>query len=376
MMRYLRKNVKSIMMIIVVLFVVSCFAGYGMYNNNGGNAGEGSGEGMTDYDVAVVDGERIRRSRVETEMFQMIRNLGPQGQSISEDDYPSLRTAVLDQIAIASEMDKEIKARNITVTDDEVGNTIKDIESSFPTREIYFQEMKRAGLDEKKLRDTIRTELARQKLFDQVTAPVSTDESELKSFYDMMKAYYFQKPEGFKVNLAHFSSGESAERVRGAITGGASWDDAMEAASGDVMTQTPFDSPVLIPTDQFTGEAESLKDFPFDEISDVTMLTSDDFMLVIKRSKEESGTADFDEVSADIEQMILGQKRQGSQSEFLRELRTQANVQILDESIFFTPEPLTSGDVTEEEEDAPSISSDNELEPVSDSKPETESPDE
>ncbi|MDR3354134.1 MAG: SurA N-terminal domain-containing protein, partial [Synergistaceae bacterium] len=199
MMRYLRKNVKSIMMIIVVLFVVSCFAGYGMYSG-GGNAGAGGGEGIADYDVATVGGERIKRSRLETEMFQMIRNLGPQGETISEDDYPSLRTAVLDQIAIASEMDKEVKARNITVTDDEIDNAIKEIESSFPTKELYFQEMEREGLTEAKLKETIRTQFARQKLFEQVTSPVSADESELRSFYDMMKAYYFQKPEGFKVN--------------------------------------------------------------------------------------------------------------------------------------------------------------------------------
>jgi hypothetical protein len=373
MMRYLRKNVKSIMMVVVVLFIVSCFAGYGMYNSGGSTE---SGEGIADYDVAVVGGERIRRSRVETEMFQMIRNLGPQGQSISEDDYPSLRTAVLDQIAIASEMDKEISARNITATDDEVSSAIKEIESSFPTREIYFQELERAGLDEKKLSDTIRIELSRQKLFEQVTAPVSTDESELKSFYDMMKAYYFQKPEGFNVNLAHFSSEEPAMRVRSAIEGGASWDDAMEAESGDVLNQTPFDSPVLIPTDQFIGEAESLKDLPLDKISDVTMLTSDDFMLVVKRSKEEAGTADFDEVSADIEQMILGQKRQGLQSQFLQELRAQAEIQILDETIFYRPEPVTSGDVpgdaaAEEREDASPASGGGEPAPVSADEPES-----
>jgi parvulin-like peptidyl-prolyl isomerase len=354
MMRYLRKNVKSIMMIIVVLFVVSCFAGYGMYNS-GGNAGAGDGEGAADYDVATVDGERIKRSRIETEMFQMIRNLGPQGQSISEDDYPSLRTAVLDQIAIASEMDKEVKARNIKVTDDEVNNAVKEIESSFPTRELYFQEMERAGLNEGKLKETIRTELARQKLFDQVTSPVSTDESELRSFYDMMKAYYFQKPEGFNVNLAHFPSEESAMQVRNAIEGGKSWDDALEAVSVDVLNQTPFDSPVLIPMDQFTGEAESLKDIPLDKISDVTRLTSDDFMLIIKRSKEEAGTATFDEVSADIEQMILGQKRQGLQSQFLKELRAQANVEILDETIFYKPETVRSDDVSDDvaSDDAP-----------------------
>ena len=165
-----------------------------------------------------------------------------------------------------------------------------------------------------------------------------------------------------------------AERVRKEIKEGRSWDDALDAVSKDTLSQTPFDSPVLIPTDQFTGDAESLKDISIDEISDVTRLTSDDFMLIIKRSKEEAGTAAFDEVSADIEQMILGQKRQSLQSQFLQELLAQANVQILDETIFYRPEAVTSddavsGDVPGDGESENAISSDEEAGPASDAEP-------
>ncbi|MDR1886178.1 MAG: SurA N-terminal domain-containing protein [Synergistaceae bacterium] len=349
MMRYLRKNVRSIMLIIVVLFVVSCFAGYGI-RGGGGADGSGASDGARDYEVAVVNGERIMRSRIEADMFQMIQSLGAQAATISDDDYPSLRSAALDQMAVASELDKEVAARNIAVTDDEVNGAIAEIQASFPTREIYMQEMTRAGLDEKKLGETVRTQISRQKLFDQVVSPVSTDVGELNTFYDMMKAYAFQKPEGFKMNLANFTKMESAERARSEIAGGKPWDEVMESVSSDILNQTPYDSPVLIALDQLVGDAESLKDLPLNEISGVTSLTSDDFMIAIKRSKEEVGTATFDEVSADLEQMILGQKRQGLQSQFLQELRSRAQVEILDDSIFYKPEPIepdpVSGDET------------------------------
>jgi hypothetical protein len=51
-------------------------------------------------------------------------------------------------------------------------------------------------------------------------------------------------------------------------------------------------------------------------------------------------------VSADIEDMILGQKKQALQGQFMQELRTRASVEFLDEALFKSPEPPISGDVS------------------------------
>ena len=349
MMQFFRKNVRSIMLVVVVLFIISCFAGYGMYS--GGRGGdEQAPQGEQDYVVAIVDGEKIMRSRMDYEMVQMIQAMG-MGQTISDDDFPAIRSNILDQMAVMAELDKEISARNIATTAEEIDTTIKEIEGTFPTREIFMQEMQRAGMDEKQLRTEVETQLKRQKVFEQVVAPASTDEKELQTFYDTLKAYAFQKPEAYLINLAHFRTEESAATAKESIDSGASWDDVMAEASPDVLNYTTYEDTVMIPVSEMQDEVAFLLDAPMNEVTAPVMLASEDYMIVVKREKQEAGTASYDEVSADIEAMIINQKRQGLQSQFMQELRTRAVVEILDPEIFAKREPIDTGSVDQAIED-------------------------
>ena len=60
MLRTLRNHTKVIMIIVILFFVASCFAGYGLYVRGGGE-----GEGMRDYPVAEIDGREVMRSALE-----------------------------------------------------------------------------------------------------------------------------------------------------------------------------------------------------------------------------------------------------------------------------------------------------------------------
>jgi hypothetical protein len=332
-MKFLRKNVRWIMLVVVVLFVVSCFAGYGMYS---GNPNSGTG----DYPAARVDGERIMRSKIENDMAQMIQGMGL-SESVTSEDYPALRSSVLDQIAVSKELDKEVKSRGVAVSKNEIDDAVSSIESQFPTREIFLQQMQAAGMDERGLRSAVEEQMLRQKVFDDVTRGASTDQQEMLGFYDTMKTYAFQRPEGFNVNVAHFATEELAEKARVKVQAGNKWDSVMEAVSEDVLNYTPYDDPLLIPLAQITGEVEFINNMEMNKVSKVVKLGDADYLVTIKRSKAEASTASYDEVSSDIEQIVLGQKRQTLQSDFLQELRSRANIEILDPAIFSTPEPET-----------------------------------
>jgi hypothetical protein len=342
MMQFFRKNVRSIMLVVVVLFVISCFAGYGMYSRSGD---EGS-QGERDYVAAIVDGERIMRSRIDYDMAQMIQAMG-MSATISDDDLPAIRSNILDQMAVMAELDKEVRARGVAPTTEEIDATVKEIEDTFPTREIFLQEMQRAGMDEKKLRSEVETQLKRQRVLEQVVAPASTDEQELRTFYDMLKGYAFQKPEAFLVNLAHFRTEKSAEDAKSAIDSGKKWDDVMTETSPDVLNYTTYEDTVAIPVSEMQDEVAFLLDAPMNKVTAPVMLASEDYLIAVKREKQEAGTATYDEVSVDIEAMIINQKRQGLQSQFMQELRARASVEILDPEIFAKPEPIDAEAVEE-----------------------------
>ena len=54
---FLRNKTKAIMIVVVVFFVLSCFAGYGLYTGTGSTS-----KGEKDYPVANVDKMKIMRS--------------------------------------------------------------------------------------------------------------------------------------------------------------------------------------------------------------------------------------------------------------------------------------------------------------------------
>ncbi len=335
------------MLVIVVLFVVSCFAGYGMYSGGGRSA---SGDGTRDYAVAKVDGKKIMRSALETEVAQLLQNMGMAG-NITSDDYPAIRKSVLDQMAIMAELEKEIASRGIKVTPASVDEAYNSVESSFPTKEIFLQQMQQAGLDEKKLKENITEQLRQRMLFDQVMAGVSIDQTEIRSFYDTMAAVnspMVTKQAGFNMNLAHFSNMQAAQKAYDEVSAGKKWDDAMKSAkSGDVLDFIPYEAPVFIPTAQLTDKAAYLKTQPLNTVTKPVEIASGDFLLGIKRTEQKEGTAPFDEISGDVEMMLRGQKGQQLQSKFIQDMKSRANIEILDEDLFKTPEPaiVKSGDV-------------------------------
>jgi hypothetical protein len=334
------------MLIIVIVFVVSCFFMYGSGGRRSIAATQpqsGEGEVIQDRAVVVVNGERILLSRLELEVAQFIRAMGLEASATSV-DYPAFRNTVVDRMATLKELDNEIVTRKVTASKEEIDAAINEIEAQFPTKEMYLQQLQQSGITEAELRKSVEENLKRSKVLDEVTVAVSTDETELRNFYEMMKTYAFQKPDGFLMDIAHFGTEDAANAARDEISAGKNWDDVVTAVSADAIDYSTTDNRMFIPSDQLTGEVEFLKELSMDVPSKVINFTSEDHMIVVKRTHEEAGAATFDEVSADIEQMLVGQKRTALQSQFMQELRARANVDILDKDLF----TVLSQDVAEE----------------------------
>lgn len=336
MMQFFRKNVRSIMLIVVVLFVISCFAGYGMYSGD-------SRRDMSDGDrvAAKVNGEQVMLSRIEREVAMFLRSNGIT-QPLSDDDMPALRSIVLDQLAVESEIQKEVKARGVSLSKEEVDSYVREIENSFPTKELFLQAIAREGLDENKFRASLEENLKTSKLFEQVTAPASADETEKSAFYDTYKDYVYRRPEAFLVNVAHFKTEEAANSARKALDSGSKWDDVIEAASGDVINSTPYSETITVPTASLQGDLAVIKDAQMGKATKPVLVVSDDYMIMVKREKQEEGIFTYDEVSADIAERILAQKRQTLQGQFVQELRARASVEVLDQDLFAKNDPLAA----------------------------------
>ena len=327
------------MIAVIVLFVVSIFAGYGLYSRSGQG-----GDGQRDYAVAEVDGKDVMRSDIEKGTMQLAEQLGSE-REITSADIPFMRKAILDSTAIEAELEKEIKNRKIEVTQDEIEENYTSIMDSYPTREEFKAFLERSGITEAQVKSDIKKQISQRKVMDALSAEIDVPAEDARKFYDSAKTFLYKQPAGFKVNIATFRSNEAAKLAQKSIEGGEGWDKVMEQHKADIMTSTPYDKPVLITEQMMVDSLAALKDLPLNKVSPVMPVTSSDSYVAVKRSKEAEKQLSYDEVSADVVAMIRSQKAQEKQQEFYEELLSRAKIKILDPEIF--PAPVSADVKTE-----------------------------
>ena len=327
------------MIAVIVLFVVSIFAGYGLYSRSGQG-----GDGQRDYAVAEVDGKDVMRSDIEKGTMQLAEQLGSE-REITSADIPFMRKAILDSTAIEAELEKEIKNRKIEVTQDEIEENYTSIMDSYPTREEFKAFLERSGITEAQVKSDIKKQISQRKVMDALSAEIDVPAEDARKFYDSAKTFLYKQPAGFQVNIATFRSNEAAKLAQKSIEGGEGWDKVMEQHKADIMTSTPYDKPVLITEQMMVDSLAALKDLPLNKVSPVMPVTSSDSYVAVKRSKEAEKQLSYDEVSADVVAMIRSQKAQEKQQEFYEELLSRAKIKILDPEIF--PAPVSADVKTE-----------------------------
>ncbi len=333
MLRYMREHTKLIMTIVIALFVLSCFGGYGLYSRSSSNRSGSNEQGMRDYPVAEVDGKNVMRSEIENGAVRLAEEYGNK-QQIQSADLPHLRKAVLDGVAIQAEIEKEIENRKIDVTNDEIDAEYVKIMDSYPTREEFKAHIESSGIKESDIKADLKKQLSQQKLIASIESEITVTDAETRGFYNNAKDFLYKIPAGFKVNIATFRNNEAAKLAQKAIAGGANWDKIMQEHKADIETSTPYDKPILVSDQMMTGSFAKIKNYPMNKITPVFPITSNDSYIAVKRSKEAAKVLSFNEVSADVVTAIKGQKTQIKQNEFFDQLLKRAQIKILDQTIF------------------------------------------
>lgn len=330
MLKLMRKHTKAIMAVVVLFFILSCFAGYGMYSRSD------SGGGERDYAVAKIGGRKVMRSEVDSSMVRIAEQAGL--SEISESDWLNLRQVALDSMAVQGELEKEIKNRKINITKDEVDAAYANLRDSYPTREFFAEELERMGIKEQDLKNNIKNQLQREKVMQELTMEINVPENEAKEYYEAVKSFIYKRDKGFMLNIASFRSREAAEKVQQAISAGTAWDTALEENKSELVTSNAYDNPGEMPEAAMQGSMEVLKNYPLNKVSPVMELAANEYAIVIKRSKTEERIVPFDEVSQDVVNTIKSQQVE----KIFADLRNRANVVILDPSVFpgaEAPEP-------------------------------------
>ena len=336
MMDFLRKQMKWVMAIIVVAFLLSTFL---MYEGTGTRRtptrnADGT---MSDYEVAQINGHSLMRSELEQRLRSYLSNYS--SRNIESLDMPAIYKTVLDNAILESQLDKEVEANGIKISDAQAEQAMKAYaDTYFPTRETFYQALEQSGIRPDDYKKSLARQIAIDQLMNMAVGEIEISEDKALEFYDTMKNIVYSKPEGFMIHLANFDTSADAENFRTRLVNGESWD---IIASSDLSASVDITrEPVFLPANAFaTGTFSALASLDLEKPSEVFTLSSSDFGVAMKTSHVDASVSPYDEVSSDIRTVLTQQEERTRLSNYQESLLAKANVVINDKELFASPEP-------------------------------------
>jgi hypothetical protein len=329
-MNKLRTQMRWIMLIIVLAFLLSTFLMY----DSGSRSGGSSSERREDYAVAEINGRQLMRSALEQRALMYLEQYG--SASTASVDMPYIYQSVLNQYVMELQLAQEVRDSGIIISDAEAEQAMKRYaDSAFPTREAFYQYLDRSGVKVADYKASLAQQMASERLMRVSIGEIAVSDDEAAAFYDNMKDFFFRRPAGFMVNLVSFVSRDDAENVRGLLLEGKTWS---EATSSDVVDSSKIvrvtPEPTFMSETAFEGAFAPMKSDDIGVVSSVFEIVSDDFAVAVKTEAVEEKVSSYDEVSEDVRAIIQQQKEREALNTFTRGLLERARVALLDASLF------------------------------------------
>ncbi len=287
--------------------------------------------------VAVVNGENISKAELETAFDQAVGNAGVEASTLSSEEKMAGYRKLLDDLIL----DKLIKAKatDIEVTDADVKAELDKIKASFPSPEVFEQQLTQSGQTEEKVLEMIKQGLPQRKWLEaQIGDGGKVSDEDAKKFYDENKTQ-FEQPETVRASHILFLVPEGAteevlkekeEAAKKAEERAKKGEDF--AALAKELSEEPGAAERGGDLDFFTKDqmvpefAEAAFSMDVDAIS-APVKSQFGYHVIKVTDKKPAGTMDFEEVKPRLMEFLEGQKQQEAVTAVLDKLRAEAKIE-------------------------------------------------
>jgi foldase protein PrsA len=222
---------KHIRLVLILAFVAAFAAACG---------GSGGGSRAVPNDaVAVVGDSTITKGDYDKILDQAKRSYTAQHRAFPKagtQQFSALQAQIVQFLVERSEYDQEAKQMGVKVSDKEVNGRLDQVKQQYfvnpagqkpatkaQIEKRYQSQLKAQGLTDKDVRDGIRSQLIREKLYNKVTEDVKVSNDDAKKYYDDHKQQYTQAavPESRDVRHILVKTKAKADSVYQQLKGGA-----------------------------------------------------------------------------------------------------------------------------------------------------------
>ncbi|KUK99127.1 MAG: protein secretion (post-translocation chaperonin) [Parcubacteria bacterium 32_520] len=204
-MQFIRKNLKPILLIIVIAFVVSIFYGLGQYRSSG-NRPQNVGNM-----IAEVNGEGISYQQWQNAFLSFISRYDNQTlSSISDETLAFIKNNITEQLINTTLLYQYAQDQKLNVSANELNDEIEQIKNSFNSEVEFNEALKRSNLTLNQLKNSLTEQLMINKAITREYEKINITEDEIARYYKENKAYFYQ-PEKRKISHILVENREDAE---------------------------------------------------------------------------------------------------------------------------------------------------------------------
>ena len=291
--------------------------------------------GCSDKDTAAkVNGEAISNEQLDQQLAQLKKQYPNMFEGADgEGRLLDFKQRLLDNLVNAKLIEQAAKDKDIKISDAEVKKQIDQLKAGYKDDTQFEDALKSAGMTVASLTEQIRQQLMTQKLIESLTKNEKVSAADVKTYYNANKSQFFQKASKrpshilFKVEdkkkaaaiLAKVQAGDDFA----ALAKANSIDTATAAKGGDLGWPTVAYAP------EFQAALDKLKK------GQTSGLVQTPYgWHIIRITAERSGSQQsLEEVKAQIEQIIIQQRRADAYQKFLNNLRKKADIEVLVEDL-------------------------------------------
>ncbi len=292
--------------------------------------------------AAVVNDEIITLYEVDREAQSTIRE-AEKKSALDDAARSQIRSTVLDRLVDKKLVEQKIRELNIKVSEEEIRQAIDDVKKQNNlTQEALVSALANQGLSFDQYRVQLQEQLEKLKLVSmEVRSKIQVGETEMQEYYEANRAKYTED-DTFRARHIFFRTSEKApaEEIKRTMTtalmvpaeakGGKDFIELAKTYSEDPAARKdggalgPFKKGEMLP--EMEQAVMALKP---GEVSEL-VYTSAGFHIIKLEEKISGKLKPFDSVKAEIEETIYRKKSEERFSQWAKEIRSKASIEIKD----------------------------------------------
>jgi parvulin-like peptidyl-prolyl isomerase len=319
-MQFIRKNLKSILIVIVVAFIVSIFYGLGQYRSSG-NRPQTTG-GL----IAEVNNTGISFQQWQNAFYNFISRYDNQTLSnMTDETLAFVKNSVTEQLINSILLYQHAQDTDITIPENEINEEIENIKNSFESESDFNDALRRSNLTIRQLKEDINRQLMIGEAIEREYEKIELTEEEISQYYEENNKNFFE-PEKRKTSHILVEDKEEAQKILNQLNDGMVDFEQLAREKSICPSSEQGGDLGYITRGQMVGEFETAA-FSLEEgqISEIVETEYGYHIIKCEDIQEEHQPA-FEETRENIESILKNQKQNSAIDALLTQLREESEV--------------------------------------------------